>query len=368
MKKAILSISLVFVALYSNSQALRVDTIGINPSNKYFMMETPSQLFTVVEFQTPDYEKGEQPVLYDFKSKKSLRIGKKENLNGGAGCRIVTSTIPDPETGIAKLIIYKYQNEGMVVEKVIERDDYIFAREITDQYMVITNVMDASVTKMELYNFSNGKLIPIEMPANEYELIQVSFNLEEGIVAFAGSRRGEDSVGDIWVCDLSGKRLYATKVTGTKAVVNYLSCISRDQILVSNFGENLLLDSKGGSTNISDNGRKFFIDLRLSSNLFFGHYSDTETGVLDVASGKYTNVPNQPDFSLESIHVSGLDRGYNKVNVLDLSNNSLYINGENYNINLGGNLTYFNSVFSKKYNLLISKFHNYVYVLKPIKS
>ena len=368
MRKIFLSLSFVFWIFCSNAQTVRVDSIQAKANCRYFLMETPNQVQTVLEFQIPDYEKGEQPVIYDLKSKKALRIGKDETLIGGAGSRIVTTTLPDEKVGKSKLTIYSYQKDEVVVEKVIEREDYLFAQEVNDRYMVISNTMDANTTKLELYEFANGKSYPIELPAKEYGLIKISFNLEEGVVAFGGARKGEEKVGDVWVCDLNGKRQFSTKVSGGMSVINYLSCISRDKVLVSNFGENLLLDSKGGSTNVSDNGRKFFVDLKLSANTYFGHYSEKEVGVFNWETKQYSSVPNDANFSFGSVHVAGLTRGEYKANVLDLGNNLFYKNGEYYNLNLGGNVSYFNSVFSQKYNLLISKFQNYVYILKPIKS
>jgi hypothetical protein len=232
-------INLLFVTgIYtSHAQTVQVDTIHGNENCTYFLVETPESMSTVLEFKVNDYSKGIGPEITDLKTKKTLKLSNRENLQGGFGEGIVTSEDPDGKN-LGKLIIYRYKDGNIVKDKVFEGEDYYWIEFMNDDYMLISNRMDLSITSLQLYDIKKDKFIKIEMPSLVYESVIVSFNEIENAFAIGGMvKGGYPKNNDVFVFNTEGSILFNNEILEVVGGMAYVYCISKEKVFISIYGQ-----------------------------------------------------------------------------------------------------------------------------------
>jgi hypothetical protein len=107
----------------------------------------------------------------------------------------------------------------------------------------------------------------------------------------------------------------------------------------------------------------------VNPNYFLGYSSRNDkgaktTGLMCISKNEVAEMLVGSSFSYENLLIENYNSFERKAYSLDKINNIIYSNGIPLNISFGSNYEFFKRLFSLKYNLLISKYHNYVYIIK----
>jgi hypothetical protein len=373
MKRILINLFFFTFISTSNAQLVQVDTIQGNENCTYFLVETPESMATVLEFRINDYSKGIGPDITDLKTKKTIKLSNRENLQGGFGGGIVTTVDPDGKN-LGKLNIYRYKDGNVVKDKVFEGEDYYWVEFMNDDYMLISNRMDLSITSLQLYDIKKDKFIKIEMPSPVYESVIVSFNESENAFAIGGMvKGGYPENNDVFVLNTEGTILFKNEIYQNKGGMAYIYCINKEKVFVSIYGQNFLVENKGGVKTVGNPDVKLFFGAMVNPDCFLGYSSRNDkggrsTGLMCISKNEVIEMPAGSSFVFQNLLIENYISYANKVYSFNKDDNTVYANGLPLNLNMGGNYNFFTSLFSLKYNLLISKYHNYVYVIKSIKS
>jgi hypothetical protein len=369
MKRMLINLLFVTGIYTSHAQTVQVDTIHGNENCTYFLVETPESMSTVLEFKVNDYSKGIGPEITDLKTKKTLKLSNRENLQGGFGEGIVTSEDPDGKN-LGKLIIYRYKDGNIVKDKVFEGEDYYWIEFMNDDYMLISNRMDLSITSLQLYDIKKDKFIKIEMPSLVYESVIVSFNKIENTFAIGGMvKGGYPKNNDVFVFNTEGSILFNNEILEEVGGMAYVYCICKEKVFISIYGQNFIVENKVGVKPIGNPDVKFFFGAMVNPNYFLGYSSRNDkgaktTGLMCISKNEVAEMLVGSSFSYENLLIENYNSFERKAYSLDKINNIIYSNGIPLNISIGSNYEFFKHLFSLKYNLLISKYHNYVYIIK----
>ncbi len=373
MKRMLINLLFVSGIYTSQAQTVQVDTIQGKENCTYFLVETPESMSTVLEFKVNDYSKGIGPEITDLKTKKTLKLSNRENLQGGFGEGIVTCEDPDGKNK-GKLIIYRYKDGNVVKDKVFEGEDYYWIEFMNEDYMLISNRMDLSITSLQLYDIKKDKFIKIEMPSLVYEGMYVSFNENEGVFAIGGMvKGGYPKNNDVFVFNTEGNILFKNQITQELGGMAYIYCIGKEKVFVSIYGQNFIVENKVGVRPIGSPEEKLFFGAMVNPNYFLGYSSRNDKGekitsLMCISKKEGAEMPVGSSFSFENLLIENYNSFERRAYSLDKTNNIIYSNGIPLNISIGSNYEFFKRLFSLKYNLLISKYHNYVYIIKKSKN
>lgn len=368
-------INLLFVSgIYtSQAQTVQVDTIQGKENCTYFLVETPESMSTVLEFKVNDYSKGIGPEITDLKTKKTLKLSNRENLQGGFGEGIVTCEDPDGKNK-GKLIIYRYKDGNVFKDKVFEGEDYYWIEFMNEDYMLISNRMDLSITSLQLYDIKKDKFIKIEMPSLVYESVVVSFNESENVFAIGGMLKGDyPSNCDIFVISKEGIILFKDAIRSEIGGVSNIYCLQKNKVFVSIYDRHFLVEKNRSLKSIGNQNGKLFFGAMVAPDLLLCYSPKNQKGeksteLLRISTNEVIRMPSESSFSFENFMIENYNSFERKVYSLDKTNNIIYRNGIPLNINIGNNYEFFKRLFSLKYILLISKYHNYVYIIKKSKN
>ena len=301
-------INLFFFTFFStsNAQLVQVDTIQGNENCTYFLVETPESMATVLEFKINDYSKGIGPDITDLKTKKTIKLSSRENLQGGFGGGIVTTVDPDGKN-LGKLTIYGYKDGNVVKDKVFEGEDYYWVEFMNDDYMLISNRMDLSITSLQLYDIKKDKFIKIEMPSPVYESVIVSFNESENAFAIGGMLKGDNpGISDIFLVSTEGNIKFKQAISTETGGVSNIYCIQNDKIFVSIYDRHFIVEKTGGVKPLGSQEHKLFFGAMVSPDhlLCYSQRNDKgerTTELIQISTSEVTRMPSGSSFSFENL-------------------------------------------------------------------
>ena len=373
MKTTLTHLAFLLLFSYSGAQTIKLDTIQARPNCAYFLIETPEATKTILEFKTNDYSRGIGPEITDLRNKKTIKLSARENLQGGFCDGIVTSEDPDGQSP-GRLSIYQYKNGNVVKQKVLEGEDYYCVEFINDDYMLVSNRMDLSISSLQLYQIKKNKFINIQLPSPVYESVLVSFNETENVFAIGGMvKGGYPENNDVFVVSTEGIPGIQSSIRKNEGGMSNIYCIQKDQVLVSIYDEQFLVDTRERGRAIGQTDSKLFFGAMVTPNHLLCYSAPNDKGgrttqLLTISSDEINTMPSETDFEFENLIIANYSSFEGKAYAMDKKSGIVFRNGIPLNIQIGANPEFFKRLFSSKYNLLISKYHNYVCIIQFSKN
>ena len=178
---------------------------------------------------------------------------------------------------------------------------------------------------------------------------------------------------DVLVVSTEGIPGIQSSISKNEGGMSNIYCIQKDLVLVSIYDEQFLVDTKEKNRAIGKSGSKLFFGAMVTPNHLLCYSAPNDKGgrttqLLTISSDEINTMPSETDFEFENLIIANYSSFEGKAYAMDKKSGIVFRNGIPLNIQIGANPEFFKRLFSSKYNLLISKYHNYVCIIQFSKN